>query len=136
MQEQRAGNTEEQQTFTSPRVAFYDAPEDARLLVSFLGEIKTANNRYKSRYVRAEITDLGSSLDVESSKLGVVNLNLKRTVLRREVEQLESSGRLQAEPYVILGKGEATTQDGMTKYYKYEVVPLSEAQQKGLVAEN
>lgn len=68
-------------------------------------------------------------------KIGVKNLNLKRTVLRKEVEALETSGQLQAEPYVIFGGGEATTQDGSAKYYKYEVLRLSEAQQRGLIGE-
>jgi hypothetical protein len=112
-------------------VEFYDVDEDARLVVSFLGEIKTANNRFNSRYVRANVSELTPNGELQN--IGVKNLNLKRTVLRKEVEALESSGRLQAEPYVIFGRGEATTQDGMTKYYKYEVLGLSEARQKGLI---
>jgi hypothetical protein len=112
-------------------VDFYDVGEDATLLVSFLGDIKTANNRFKSRYVRADISELSPNGELQN--IGVKNLNLKRTVLRKEIEGLESSGRLQAEPYVIFGRGLATTQDGMTKYYKYEVLGLSEARQKGLI---
>jgi hypothetical protein len=121
----------EQQQQTFGRIEFYDASENARLIAKFLGEIKTANNRFKSRYVRAEITEILS--EGQERKLGEKNLNLKRTVLRKEIEALESAGRLQTEPYVIIGRGEATTQDGAAKYFKYEVVPLSEAEQRGLI---
>jgi hypothetical protein len=125
------GESSETQGENSGRVDFFDAAEHAELMVKFVGEIRTANNRYKSRYVRAEIQDLSPNAQIRN--IGVKNLNLKRTVLRKEVEALEASGLLQAQPYVIFGRGEATTQDGSAKYYKYEVLPLSEAQQRGLV---
>jgi hypothetical protein len=118
-----------QQTFG--RVDFFDASEDAVIIASFLGGVKTANNRFKSRYVRADLTELAP--DGQAKNLGVKNLNLKRTVLRKEIEALESNGKLQSEPYVIIGRGEATTQDGATKYFKYEVLSLSDARRRGLV---
>ena len=125
-------SAEQDEGSTSPRVEFYDAPENAKLLVSFLGEIRTANNRYKSKYVRAKITELSPEGETVQ-EIGIRNLNLKRTVLRKKIEALEQEGRLQSEPYVILGLGEASTRDGMTKYYKYEVLSLSEALRKGIV---
>jgi hypothetical protein len=65
------------------RVDFFDVAEDAELIVKFVGEIRTANNKYKSRYMRAEIQDLSPNAQIRNVQ--VKNLNLKRTVLRKEV---------------------------------------------------